>query len=298
MTEHIESSTIAPDDYDANTENGYSSTPNLYTLSSTSDTETFLTRFTRENGYKDSTTGTTLKLGDQIKIQDGTYNVNWYVAGFDVEKTRTATDGTLYDNGYGIALIPVTTLTSSVYDIIGSWLNATESGNYFDSKLYPTVVTNLQTVLGNHLTTRSVLLFSSTNALSTADNYYRYPTGYTWYSDKYVTSLSAKQVLSNPTISETSSDISMDNDIISYYDIGEANYKLPLFDNIGCYNNYFWYIRSMRTYTNYDKDDGYEQYYKCASPNSTSDGYTYASYRRASSSVTHYTYCRPLIYIR
>ena len=295
LTEHIESSTTVPDDYDANTENGYSSTPNLYTLSSTSDAETFLTRFTRENGYKDSTTNTTLKLGDQIAIKDGTYNVNWYVAGFDVEHNQTAMDNTLYDNGYGIALIPVAHVTTGKL-YYGSPYPKYIS-NYAYTTLFPEIATHLKDVLSDHLIQRNTLLtntFTSYPSYSGGD-YYGHSTGYIWDTTQYCTLLSGFQTIGiSCTTNGTGSTCQ-----ITMYDIGEAKYKLPLFDNISCYANEIYPVRgsSMVIY-DFGKDNSNDYYYAYvinSSSLSTPAPWTNGGYSTLSNASFN---IRPMIYIR
>ena len=88
-------------------ENGYS-TDLIATWNSKSDVDNFFKTYNHYNYY--STNETTLKLGNRIKINDGTYNAEWMIAGFDVENGTKIIDSINYDNGYGIALIPVGTL--------------------------------------------------------------------------------------------------------------------------------------------------------------------------------------------
>ena len=309
LTEHIENGSdsdggsggsTVPDDYDANTENGYSSSANLYTLSSTADVDTFLTRFQRSNGYKDSTTGTTLKLGDQIAIKDGTYNVNWYVAGFDLEHNQTAIDGTMYDNGYGIALIPVTVLRSSVSCINGYYTSDyyyDQSGYSYCTPIYvqstSTFTPPLQTILGDHLIQRNTLISSSTVSLGKSNKTTYYTTGaYTWINTLHLTLMSAFQTLGTSTTLCPMTSYS-DYTIISKYDIGEANYKLPIFDNVQCYNSYPYLIRGWRSgYYEY-KDDS-DCYAGIAYINSSS-GYTWATVTNNNNNGSGF---RPMIYIR
>ena len=230
MTEHIESGgdsggDTVPDDYDANTENGFS-TSTSYTLSSTSDVDTFLTRFQRSNGYKDTTTSTTLKLGNKITISDGTYNTEWYVAGFDVEHNQTAADGTVYDNGYGIALIPVTYVRSGSMHSTSKVPYSYISTDAHRSTI-PEIITNLQVILRDHIVYRNVLLGNAINEL--VQIVYR-TSGYTW-TNCYGTLMSAGQMIG--TFASN----------FNKYDDGEANYKLPLFDNTAPYNGARCWLR-------------------------------------------------------
>ena len=271
LTEHIESGSdsggdTVPDDYDANTSNGYTSSATLYTLSSASEADTFLTRFKRSNGYIDSTTNTKLHLGDQIKIQDGSYNATWYIAGFDKEHNQSAADGTLFDSGYGICLVPVTTLGNIQWNT-----SKTTSGGYISSNAHAqvngansgTVRNSLISILEDHLVERSVLLSST---VATSGYYVGYATAYTW-ATAYCTLMSVGQCTGTFASNKTK------------YDDGEANYKLPLFDKIGYSNSNGYWFRNVYDATRacFTTGDG----------TLASDGYT--NYQLGS---------RPLIYIR
>ena len=186
----------------------YDNSVSLGTWSSISDVDTFLSRFNHNNNYKDGSTK--LSLGNYITIQDGTYNAIWEIAGFDMEHNQLAADGTTFDNGYGICLIPQTQLT------ITTW-NASNplTGDYKSSTMHtthlPGIVTTLQNVLGSHIVQRNVLLSSSVDG-----NYYS--NAYTW-TKAYATLMSIGQM--------TGTFASYENK----YDDGEANYKLPIFNS-------------------------------------------------------------------
>ena len=179
------------------------------TWSSVSDVDVFLSKYTHDNGYYDYTTGTKLKLGNYVTIQDGTYNVEWEIAGFDMEHNQTAADETIYDNGYGICLIPKMYVTRDKWNTTN-----TTSGGYMSSYMHntvlPNIVTNLSNVFGNHIINRNVLLSSSTNSNG-------YSNAYTWTTAD-ATLMSIGQM--NGTFASD----------WSKYDDGEANYKLPLFN--------------------------------------------------------------------
>lgn len=190
---------------------------NLGTWSSASDVNTFLSRFNRASAYKDG--DTKLRVGNYVTIQDGTYNVIWEIAGFDMESNQTAADGTVYDNGYGICMIPKTQVTT------GQWNTSnTTSGGYKSSYMHTTVipgiVTKLQNVLGSHIVNRNVLLSSSVSGNNS--------NAYTW-TTAYATLMSIGQ---------------MNGTFASYntkYDDGEANYKLPVFNDENFYTgSNFW----------------------------------------------------------
>ena len=183
---------------------------NLGTWSSTSDVTTFLTRFNNSNRY--SYGATKLKLGNYVTIQDGTYNAQWEIAGFDCEHNQTAADDTVYDNGYGICLIPKTQVTTGKWNTDEATISDYKS-SYMHKTVLPGIVTKLKTVLGNHIVNRNVLLSSSlSNDGSSASS-----SAYAWTAAD-ATLMSIGQM--NGTFA------SHDNK----YDDGEANYKLPLFN--------------------------------------------------------------------
>ena len=179
----------------------------LGTWSSTSDVDTFMSKYNHDSNY--SYRGTLLSLGNYVTIQDGTYNTQWVIAGFDMEHNQTAADGTVYDNGYGICMIPKTSVTTGEWNISH---NIT-SGGYISSNIHtialPIVVTKLKTVLGTHVVNRNVLLSSSIGRNSS--------NAYTW-TTAYATLMSVGQM--NGTFDSHN----------NKYDDGEANYKLPLFN--------------------------------------------------------------------
>ena len=190
----------------------------LGTWSTTSDVDTFMSQYNHNSNY--SYRGTLLSLGNYVTIQDGTYNTQWVIAGFDKEHNQTAADGTVYDNGYGICMIPKTIVTT------GKWnTSQTTSGGYKSSYMHttvlPTVVTNLKTVLGTHVVNRKVLLSSIVSG--------GIPKAYTWTTAD-ATLMSIGQM--NGTFASHS----------KKYDDGEANYKLPLF-------NYEDYVTSSTFWT-------------------------------------------------
>ena len=171
--------------------------------------DTFFNRFNHDTNYKDG--DTKLSLGNYITINDGTYNVAWEIAGFDMEHNQVAADGTVYDNGYGICMIPKTYVTSAPWHTSGSITLGYNNSSVHKTTL-PDISSKLQNVLGSHIVNRNVLLSSKAYASSP----YK-ASAYTW-TTAYATLMSAGQMTgtfgSNSTI----------------YDDGEANYKLPIFD--------------------------------------------------------------------
>lgn len=136
------------------------------TFNSLTDVNQFCNSYTHANNYNG------LMIGNRIQINDGTYNKLWYIAGFDLEYDRQASDGSIYDNGYGICLVPASGLLDDI------WANpSTTPTSYIDSSMHkstlPTISSNLQNILGDHLINRNVLLNS---AVTTSG----YVSAYTW----------------------------------------------------------------------------------------------------------------------
>ena len=207
---------------DYNKINGYTSSPTTYTISSVSDANTFCNRFNNASGYKDSSA--TLHLGDKITIKDGTYNKTWVVAGFDMEHNQVAADGTTYDNGYGICLLPIGVVTTSKYYTDGSDTNYYYS--YIVSNVHmtviPAIISKLQTVLGSHLVERNVLL-SSRIELNGSE------------VDENMECVWTKSYGTLLATSYQSGDINGQ----TVANIGEATYALPVFNYTSDYSVYF-----------------------------------------------------------
>ena len=167
-----------------------------------------MSRFNRSTGYKDG--NTKLRVGNYVTIQDGTYNAVWAIAGFDMESNQDAADGTTFDNGYGICMIPQTQVTT------GQWNTSnTTTGGYKSSYMHttalPNIVTKLKTILGSHIVNRNVLLSSSIDSNG-------YSNAYTW-TKAYATLMSIGQMTGTFAANRNK------------YDDGEANYKLPIFNS-------------------------------------------------------------------
>lgn len=187
---------------DTSTPNTRYKSQNLGTWSSTADVDNFLYSCCHDTGYYGAT------IGSYVTINDGVYNKEWVIAGFDMEYNHQASDGNIKDNGYGICLIPKKSLDSA------AWSNSDTSKGYNGSTIntstLPTVANNLKKVLGDHLIKRNVLLSNARGSNYNAS-------AYTW-TTAYCTLMSMGQV--------TGTFASNNNK----YDDGEANYKLPLFN--------------------------------------------------------------------
>ena len=190
---------------DTSTPNTRYKSQNLGTWSSITDVEDFLYFCNHDTGYYGAT------IGSYVTINDGTYNKEWVIAGFDMEHNATAADGSTYDNGYGICLIPKNSLGNA------SWNNNNSPKGYnvstINTSTLPTVANNLKKVLGDHLVLRNVLLSSAID--NNISSYYA--TGYTW-TTAYCTLMNMGQITGTFASNRTK------------YDDGEANYKLPLFN--------------------------------------------------------------------
>lgn len=171
--------------------------------------DTFLNKFNHDTNYQDG--DTKLRVGNLVTILDGTYNAVWEIAGFDMESNQDAADGTVYDNGYGICLIPKTQLTTAQWNT-----SKTLEGGYNASNMHttvlPEVVTNLNNVLESHIVNRNVLL---SNGIDSSNN--SYSNGYTWTTAD-ATLMSVRQMNGGY------------RQYTNQYDEGEANYKLPVFN--------------------------------------------------------------------
>ena len=189
--------------------------------SSVSDVDEFMTTYNHANNY------TGLSLGNYVTIQDGTYNKQWVIAGFDKESNQTAADGTTYDNGYGICMIPKTYVTKGKWNTFGTTTSDGYISSYMHNTVIPNIVTNLKNVLGTHVVNRNVLLSS---AVSNSDS-----TAYTWTTAD-ATLMSAGQL--------TGTFASHNNK----YDDGEANYKLPLFNYENYWNDSGLWLRGVASH--------------------------------------------------
>ena len=212
-------SIYSPTDFNAYPHNGIYRGKNLGTFTSTAELETFLSNHEIATGNF-----TDLYLGDYITIQDGTYNANWMIAGFDTEFYKGwLVDGSSdvqWINQHHITLIPRIPLFNAQMNSTN-----TTSGGYKGSAMHtstlPTVVSNLQTVLGTHLLKRYALL--STAVDTTRSNMYGTAGGASssWeWTEVYATLPSEMQIYGSTVWSS------------SGYDTGEACMKLPVFNFI------------------------------------------------------------------
>ena len=127
-----------------------------------------------------------------------------------MEHNQLAADGTTFDNGYGICMIPQTQLTMTSWNTSNTITGAYKSSSMHNTTL-PNIVTRLQNVLGSHIVQRNVLLSSS------VDGSY-YSNAYTW-TTAYATLMSIGQMTGTFASNRNG------------YDDGEAKYKLPIFNH-------------------------------------------------------------------
>ena len=226
----------------------------LGTWSSVSDVDTFLSQYTHENNYEG------LSLGNYVTIRDGTFNVVWEIAGFDMECCQIAADSTVYDNGYGICMIPKSYISSAYYHSDNVPITYITSGIH--GALSTTITNALKNVLVDHMVDRNVLLSSSLNS-----NYYS--NAYTWTTV-------------GPTLMSAGQCTGTFGNHSTKYDDGEANYKLPLFNYENYYNSYNFWLRGI-----YGSYFGNGAWYVGVNGSLTSKGYNSSNMKS-----------RPLIYIR
>ena len=204
---------------------------NLGTWNNYSDVDNFLKNCNHYTGYYGASIGST------ITIKDGTYNKTWVIVGFDCEHNKTASDGSPYDNGYGIFMIPTTSFFNP-----GSESMSFSSG-YMNTGVHKKINTELSSfasdnsVLRDHLIERRVLLSSARDS-----NYYA--SAYTW-TTAYCTLMSAGQITG--TFASNS----------NKYDDGEANYKLPYFNFTTWQFGDYAYLRGLGGSASYNNHSSY-----------------------------------------
>ena len=189
--------------------NGIYTGRNLGTISSASDWAAFRAKYgIADKSYKG------LYLGDYVKVNDGTYNADWMVAGFNTETNKGSTN--IPDEC--VSMIP------RLGDGCGSsYMNSTDvtTGGYKDSYMnttkLPDVATKLTTIFGSNLVTRDIL------ASKTDTN--GYASGWERISCK-CSLLTSVQVYGSLSFENTGG--------ASYagYNIGEGSEKLPVFNFI------------------------------------------------------------------
>lgn len=130
--------------------NGIYTGRNLGTISSASDWAAFRAKYgIADKSYKG------LYLGDYVKVNDGTYNADWMVAGFNTETNKGSTNICpecvsmipRVGDGCGTSYMNSTNVTTGGYK--GSYMHVTK---------LPNVATKLTTIFGANLVTRDILV--------------------------------------------------------------------------------------------------------------------------------------------
>ena len=180
-----------------------------------------------------------LYLGDYFVIQDGTYNVEWMIAGFDCGINSGDTAFT----AHSLALIP-----RGPGFLYGTPMNSTNTtaGGYAGSEMHAllngTVYNNLKNGFGDHILKRRVLLTNSVNTSAVSPGCTEWTgcaNGWAWY-DSYVTLMTEIQVYGSTVW-------------CGGYDTGEGYEKLPVFNFISPVEysrGYFW-LRGVASSANF-----------------------------------------------
>lgn len=222
--------------------NGLFKEGNTYTWNSVSDVESFISSHGVSTGLF-----TGLYLGDTIKINDGTYNKDWIIAGFDTEYNR-GDDTTTYPGTtkHHITLIPKTILFSAQMNSTNTVSGGYQGSAMFKSTL-PTVATNLQKVLSSHLLQRRILADNSVGSNSSAGftGWTGASNGWSWVSC-YASLMTEVQVYGSMVFGS------------SGFTVGEGCNKLPIFNfinHIRYSRDYFW-LRSVTYSTDFASAGG------------------------------------------
>ena len=221
-------------DHDTTPPNTRYEVKNLGTWSRYSDVDSFLDKCKHATGYYGASIGST------ITIKDGTYNKDWVIVGFDMEHNRSAADGTPYDNGYGIFMIP----TTSLFNPGSEWMGF--NNGYMHTHVHDQINNILSSfstsnsILGNHLINRRMLLSNYTNYWSSPLQTH----GYEWTTG-YGALMSAGQI-TGTFASNT-----------NIYDDGEANYKLPYFNFKTWQFGDYTYLRGLGGSASYNNHSNY-----------------------------------------
>ena len=224
----IDANIFMPDGYN---HNGIYRGKNLGTISTLAGFESFLTEHEVSTGKF-----TDLYLGDYIKIQDGTYNAEWMIAGFGTEANKGTTNVPTKNT---LSMVPRTNLgnasmnstnTSGVSKNTNNPLYATTGGNemtgyqaYWGSDMaqitMPAVNTALATVLGSHLKDRDIRCSDTRDpALISRAIDGRTGAASGWNLKAVKAALMTEVQVYGSMVASS-----------SYYDTGEGNSQLPVF---------------------------------------------------------------------
>lgn len=221
-------------DHDTTPPNARYEVKNLGTWINYTDVDNFLNKCKHATGYYGASIGST------ITIKDGTYNKTWVIVGFDCEHNKTASDETPYDNGYGIFMIP----TESLFNPEGGSMafNNGYMNNGVHSKIN-SILSSFSTsnsILGNHLMNRRMLLSNYTDYWSSPLQTH----GYEWTTG-YGSLMSAGQITGKFGVNNNK------------YDDGEANYKLPYFNFTTWQFGNYAFLRGLGGSASYNDHSNY-----------------------------------------
>ena len=206
--------------------NGIYRGKNFGTFTSLSAVEQFLSDHGVSTGLFND-----LYIGDYFKIQDGTYNVEWEIAGFDTYLHKGDSDFATHH----LALIPKTNLTTSKMndtdDTTGGYANS-----YMHKTVIPAVDANLTKVLGNHLLSRRAYLTTTVNkdiASNAGAGWKGASTAGDWFTVK--SCLMSEVAVYGSTIFSS-----------SFYDTAEDCERLPIFQFKGhSYSRQWFWLKSV-----------------------------------------------------
>lgn len=184
-----------------------------------------------------------LYIGDYFKIQDGTYNVEWEIAGFDTYLHKGDSDFATHH----LALIPKTNLTTSKMndtdDTTGGYANS-----YMHKTVIPAVDANLTKVLGNHLLSRRAYLTTTVNkdiASNAGAGWKGASTAGDWFTVK--SCLMSEVAVYGSTIFSS-----------SFYDTAEDCERLPIFQFKGHSHTRQWFwLKSVAFGSSFAYADNY-----------------------------------------
>ena len=218
--------------------NGIYRGKNFGTFTSLSAVEQFLSDHGVSTGLFND-----LYIGDYFKIQDGTYNVEWEIAGFDTYLHKGDSDFTTHH----LALIPKTNLTTSKMndtdDTTGGYANS-----YMHKTVIPAVDANLTKVLGNHLLSRRAYLTTTVNkdiASNAGAGWKGASTAGDWFTVK--SCLMSEVAVYGSTIFSS-----------SFFDTAEDCERLPIFQFKGhSYSRQWFWLKSVASGSGFARADNH-----------------------------------------
>ncbi len=235
--------------------NGIYRGSNLGTISSLAQLEAFLTEHEVATGKF-----TNLYLGDYIKIQDGTYNGNWCIAGFGTEANKGSAN---IPNKNTLSLIPSGNLTSASMNSTNTTGVSKNTNNplyaetqgvetvgyqaYWGSDMaqitMPDIEAKLTAVLGTHLKTRDILCSTTmtpTTPSMAGAGANGASTNWGWKAVKAAL-MTEVQVYGSTVYSSSS------------FDVGEGYEKLPIFNFISPVGQgrADWWLRAVASSSNF-----------------------------------------------